>query len=89
VNEEGNRLSEREQVLPIIDRDVCTACAECVERCGSGALAVVGGEAAIIHPDLCRYCGDCEEACIRDGIALPFEVVFLDHLHDGSGLSGE
>lgn len=87
--DKGNRFSEVGQLVPLIDREICSDCAECVDRCPSGALGVVGGKVAIIRPKLCTYCGDCEESCPKGAIALLFEVVFLDQLHRGSELSGE
>lgn len=77
MTDKGNRFSDEGQPLPIIDSEICTACEECVNRCPLGALGVVDGEVAIVHPELCTYCGDCEEACPKEGIDLPFEVVFL------------
>jgi len=69
------RFSESEQVLPLINEEICTGCGKCVEACPSGALDLVEGHAAIVRPELCSYCGDCEELCPKGAIARPFEVI--------------
>lgn len=67
--------SESEQVLPLINEEICTGCGRCVEACPTGALSLAEGHAAIICPELCSYCGDCEELCPKGAIARPFEVI--------------
>ena len=69
------RFSESEQVLPLINEEICTGCGKCVEACPSGALDLVEGHATIVRPELCSYCGDCEELCPKGAIARPFEVI--------------
>jgi ferredoxin len=80
VIDKANRFSEIGQLVPLIDREVCTGCGQCVTGCPSGALGLVGAEVAVIRGELCTYCGDCEESCPEEGIALLFEVVFIDSL---------
>jgi len=61
--------------LPRIDIDACTACGDCVERCPTGAVAIVAGKAVMVRPEDCRYCTDCEEICPAGAIRCPFVII--------------
>lgn len=61
--------------LPQINHERCTGCHACVDRCPTGALALVGGKAVLHVPTRCTYCAACEEICPTNAIALPFVVV--------------
>ncbi|MCL4465996.1 MAG: 4Fe-4S dicluster domain-containing protein [Chloroflexi bacterium] len=65
-------------VLPILDGERCQGCGDCVAGCPTGAVALVEGRAAIVHPDDCNYCADCETLCPRQAISCPFEIVLGD-----------
>jgi len=60
--------------LPIIDHTRCEGCGDCVAACPAGALALVEGRAALIHPADCTYCTACEDLCPNGAIALPFLI---------------
>jgi len=62
-------------LLPEIDEDACTGCGDCVAVCPTGALALVGGKAAMAHPELCIYDGECEPVCPVAAIQLPYVIV--------------
>jgi NAD-dependent dihydropyrimidine dehydrogenase PreA subunit len=62
--------------LPIIDRATCTGCADCVEVCPTGALALQDNLAIVAVPEACSYCGYCEPICPVGAIALPYEIVW-------------
>jgi MinD superfamily P-loop ATPase len=65
-------------VLPKIDRDLCTGCADCVDVCHVNALGIRGAKAVLVKPGACDYCTDCEAVCPAHAIACPFEVVVGD-----------
>jgi MinD superfamily P-loop ATPase len=64
-----------DQCLPTIDVELCTGCGDCVELCHAGALALMGGKAALESPWDCDYCAECEGICRQGAILCPFEVV--------------
>lgn len=66
---------EQELWLPLIDRDACTACGDCVTLCPTGALGLVMVKAAVAAPEACSYCGVCEPVCPVGAIALPYQIV--------------
>ncbi len=63
-------------VLPVIDPDLCNGCGECVDACPEEALVIVDGIAVLASDEAdCTYCGACEEACQTEAICCPYEIV--------------
>lgn len=46
----------------IIVQDWCEGCGQCAERCGQGAITVIGGK-SVIDPEKCVFCGYCARVC--------------------------
>lgn len=46
--------------LPVVDEDLCTGCAACVEACGPRSLEIMDRVAVLVRPDTCGS----EEHCI-------------------------
>ena len=65
-----------EIVVPRIDHRRCTGCGTCQRACPTGAVAVQGRFAAVVHPEACRFCEICETVCPNAAIERPFTVVF-------------
>ena len=61
--------------LPQIDKELCTACGDCIAACPTDALALVDGLAVLAEPAACNYHGDCETICPVDAIALPYQIL--------------
>jgi ferredoxin len=57
-------------VIPVIDRDRCTGCGECVKVCPSQCIEVKDEKAAI-EKRFCEECGECVDACPEQAISLP------------------
>ncbi|MDY0293423.1 MAG: DUF362 domain-containing protein [Candidatus Methanomethylophilaceae archaeon] len=55
---------------PEVDAGLCRECGRCVESCGSSAISLEGGPAAI-DPVACVGCGRCVAACPFDAITAP------------------
>ncbi|MDP6402645.1 MAG: 4Fe-4S binding protein [SAR202 cluster bacterium] len=58
---------------PTIDRRLCTAaegCAQCVEACPHGALALDGDE-VLVNRASCESCGVCVAACPQRAVEFP------------------
>ena len=52
------------------DRDRCTGCGLCTERCPFGALSLDGGETIGVDPTRCHGCGICCAECPAKAIQL-------------------
>jgi Pyruvate/2-oxoacid:ferredoxin oxidoreductase delta subunit len=63
-------------VLPVVDREICTGCGECVQRCPAGAVALHGGQVEFVATERCTYCGVCEDVCPEGAVGLVFQVAF-------------
>lgn len=46
-----------------IDEDRCTVCAQCIEACPRGVLAVEDDRLKVVDLYACTLCGSCAEAC--------------------------
>jgi len=60
---------------PMIDRDRCTGCGDCVLVCHTNALAVQETKAVIVDAADCDFCTECEVVCPVQSILCLFEVV--------------
>ncbi len=67
-------MDERSSI-PILDRDRCTNCGDCIPACAPGVFGLVAGRLEFLRPDLCDYCGRCEEACDEEAISCPYDIV--------------
>jgi electron transport complex protein RnfB len=54
---------------PVVDRDACTGCEVCVERCQVKAIAVSDGVAVVNH-GRCIGCGLCVTGCPPEAVRL-------------------
>lgn len=48
--------------VPVVDRELCTGCKECVQACAFNALAVLGDK-ALVFKEICHGCGGCARVC--------------------------
>lgn len=62
-------LMRQLSLRPQIDAGRCTACAECVRICPTGAMSLDGGTARVSHA-ACIECLCCHEVCRYDAIEL-------------------
>lgn len=60
-NTAANNL-EHDTNIPIIDKNKCTGCGQCIEACPFDAISLVKGKAEI-DASLCRSCNKCIRSC--------------------------
>lgn len=54
----------------VLDRDACTGCETCVDRCQTNALAMDTDGLAALNPDRCIGCGLCVITCPSEALTL-------------------
>lgn len=58
-------------VIPIVDRELCDACEDCIVVCPLLIFEIVDGKAmAVNSPEECTDCEACLAACVSDAITL-------------------
>jgi len=56
---------------PIVDPELCTACAACVDACPEGAMVMNEDETlALVELDKCKSVGACVDACPTGAVTL-------------------
>ncbi len=63
-------LSLNSGFKPRHDRDLCTSCETCVDRCPTQALAMDNEDKPELNLDRCIGCGVCATGCTSDAISL-------------------
>lgn len=70
-------LSEKVCVpVPVIDRQRCTGCGDCVDICQFNAI-VTQGKYAMVFPELCHSCGGCIYICPERAITEEMHPIGL------------
>jgi len=64
--------------LPVIDRQKCTLCGECVDVCPEHVLAINSGALVIAHPEKCTMCTECESVCPEQAVACYFQISWAE-----------
>ena len=61
---------------PIIDKEICTGCGECVDICPTDVFHFKGDEEVpdITYPDECWHCNSCVLDCPTEAISLRFPL---------------
>ena len=59
-------------MIPVIDKEKCTGCGDCVDECPPQAIELVD-EKAVISERLCEECGECVPACPEKAITIPWD----------------
>lgn len=62
-------FQSRTNMRPLADRDLCTACEDCIQICPMSALAMVDG-LPLVNKDACIACFCCQEMCSEAAITL-------------------
>ncbi len=58
-------------MIPIVNKDLCTGCGNCVEICPPGAISLKNDH-VFIEDELCEECGFCAAECPVEAISIPF-----------------
>lgn len=64
-------------VVPVVLRDVCDGCGDCIERCESDALSVRDRHITV-DVERCSKCGNCIPACPEGAIAIDDGALTVD-----------
>ncbi|MBI2950006.1 MAG: 4Fe-4S binding protein [Verrucomicrobia bacterium] len=56
--------------MPVVDEDLCTGCAACVEACGPKSLEIVDRVAVLVRPDTCGSEEHCIAPCPTTAIQM-------------------
>ncbi|MGI6751673.1 MAG: NADH-quinone oxidoreductase subunit NuoB [Anaerovoracaceae bacterium] len=73
---------------PVINREMCTICMECAERCPTNAIIPDGLEGKLgIDHGLCIYCMLCKEICPEGAIAMDKQIFNVEK--DRQGLTNK
>ncbi len=57
-------------MYPVVDKDKCEGCEECVNNCPVGVLQMVDGKADLYQADLCEGCETCVSVCPTGAVTL-------------------
>jgi ferredoxin len=60
--------------MPWVDREKCTGCGICAQRCPAGAILMDAGKAEIRMRD-CIRCGTCHSACPQEAVRHDSEKI--------------
>ena len=65
-----------DQSLPIINKQKCTLCGQCVDICPEGVLELEEDTLVIANPQNCTYCTTCEETCPEGAVRCEFVILW-------------
>jgi formate hydrogenlyase subunit 6/NADH:ubiquinone oxidoreductase subunit I len=68
--EHGIKVVDPSRFAAQVDRDLCTACETCLERCFFGAISVEAEETALVDQAKCLGCGLCQVSCPSEAISM-------------------
>ncbi|MBI9051841.1 MAG: 4Fe-4S binding protein [Anaerolineaceae bacterium] len=60
--------------MPIINKQRCTRCGQCISQCPTQAVEMIDQYPMIVHPAQCTYCGICEEICPLNAVELLYTI---------------
>jgi NAD-dependent dihydropyrimidine dehydrogenase PreA subunit len=55
---------------PVVDKDKCEGCEECVSNCPVGVFQIVDGKAEPVQAELCEECETCISVCTTGAVTL-------------------
>jgi NAD-dependent dihydropyrimidine dehydrogenase PreA subunit len=62
---------------PVINRDECTECGNCVEDCPGYVLEMTDDGPEVMYPEECWHCGNCRTSCPVGCITYEFPLSML------------
>ena len=65
-----------DQSLPIINKQKCILCGQCVDICPEGVLELEEDTLVIANPQNCTFCTTCEETCPEDAVRCEFVILW-------------
>ncbi|MFX1378201.1 MAG: FAD-binding protein [Promethearchaeota archaeon] len=68
----------------IIDDELCTGCASCLDNCPYGGIEIIDNKA--VMNEKCNLCGACIEVCPVEAITIESKIIEKKDLSDYSGV---
>ena len=60
----------RRRHLAVVDREECTGCGTCAERCPFAAITMNADDEPLVEAAACRGCGLCSTGCPAEAVAM-------------------
>lgn len=82
--------NQSDKNLPVIDRDICTACGACIAVCPDRVLKRDSEGKPVINGEHCMICSHCYAVCPVKAIAIPglennLRLTCMDEEEEGTG----
>ncbi len=68
--------------LPVIDKEKCVLCGECVSACPHNVLEISVDTLTFINPQQCTYCGICEDQCPHEAVVCFYEISWAKPINE-------
>ena len=65
----SNAMVTQANFVVAIDRESCSGCGDCIDRCQMEALSLVD-EIISVNEDMCLGCGNCVPACPTESLSM-------------------
>ncbi len=66
---QNNTMLEYANFVLAVDKDSCSGCGDCIDRCQMDALSLVG-EVISVNEKMCFGCGNCIAACPTESLSM-------------------
>lgn len=80
LNSEPTKTRAVNQLVPVVNSELCTSCGKCSELCQFNAIITIKDSGAMVFPEMCHSCGGCLAVCPTGAITEePFQIGNVQH----------